>query len=140
LRGGGEGYFYSRRIGQPPRGSASGDFVDQPDKATILGATKVTGRLPTGLSIGALAAVTNREFARTWDSASNTFGRTQVAPLAGYGVVRLQQEFGANASTAGISLSGVQRDLSAGTALADVYNRQAISGGADWNLRFKGGT
>src|SRR5690606_28069990 len=30
LSGGSESYFYSRRVGGPPRGSAGGDFVDRP--------------------------------------------------------------------------------------------------------------
>jgi len=42
-------WFYSRRIGASPRGSASGDFVDSPANTTILAATKVTGRLASGL-------------------------------------------------------------------------------------------
>src|SRR4029077_8032348 len=58
-------YFYSRRIGARPAGPASGDFVDYPDSATILGAAKLTGRLASGTSIGALGAVTGEEFART---------------------------------------------------------------------------
>ncbi len=58
LSGGGSGFFYSRRIGQPPRALADGDFVERPRTSTILGATKITGRTAGGLSIGALAATT----------------------------------------------------------------------------------
>src|SRR2546421_9018195 len=83
LRGNGPSYFYSRRIGARPGCNASGDFVDCPHNATILGAAKVTGRLATGMSLGALAAVTSREWARTFDTTANTFGRTQAAPPAG---------------------------------------------------------
>src|SRR6266516_175020 len=36
--------FYSRRIGRPPQGSATGDFVDSPTATTILGAAKLTGK------------------------------------------------------------------------------------------------
>ncbi len=72
LRGSGPSYFYSRRIGARPACNASGDFVDCPHNATILGAAKVTGRLATGMSLGALAAVTSRESARTYDTATAT--------------------------------------------------------------------
>src|SRR4051812_42611656 len=60
-------WFYSRRIGASPRGVASGDFVDAPVNTTIASAAKITGRLKSGLSVGALAAFTPREYAHTFD-------------------------------------------------------------------------
>src|SRR5580765_6153325 len=65
-----EGYFYSRRIGSAPIGPAPGDFVDYPHTSTILGAAKLTGRLPSKTSIGVLTAVTSAERATTFDLAS----------------------------------------------------------------------
>jgi hypothetical protein len=137
LRGNGPSYFYSRRIGARPGCAAGGDFVECPQNATILGAAKITGRLATGMSLGALAAVTGRESARTYDTATATFGRVEVAPPAGYGVTRLQQEFGASRSVVGITLTTVQRDVDA--LLAPRYNKQAYTGGADWVLRWDRG-
>ena len=144
LRGNGPSYFYSRRIGAPPRGAVSGDFVDYPHNSTILGAAKVTGRLASGVSLGVLTAVTGRESARTvgYDTVSGvgTFGRVEVAPVSGYGVARVQQEFGTNASVVGVTLTGVHRDVAPGTALAALYDREALAGGADWILRWNRGT
>ena len=137
LRGNGPSYFYSRRIGASPACNAEGDFVDCPHNATILGAAKVTGRLATGMSLGALAAVTSRESARTYDTATSAFGRVEVAPPAGYGVVRLQQEFGASKSVVGVTLTTVQRDLD--SLLVPTYSRHAYAGGADWVLRWDRG-
>src|SRR3989440_9356585 len=137
LRGNGPSYFYSRRIGARPSCRASGDFVDCPQNATILGAAKVTGRLATGMSLGALAAVTSREWARTFDTTTNTFGRTLVASPAGYGVVRLQQEFGASKSVVGVTFTSVQRDLD--SLLAPTYPPRAYAGGADWVMRWDRG-
>lgn len=137
LRGNGPSYFYSRRIGARPSCNASGDFLDCPQNATILGAAKVTGRLATGMSLGALTAFTAREWARTYDTTTQTFGRTLVAPPAGYGVVRLQQEFGASKSVVGVTLTTVQRDLD--SMLAPNYARHAYAGGADWVLRWDRG-
>ena len=137
LRGNGPSYFYSRRIGAQPGCNASGDFVDCPKNATILGAAKVTGRLATGMSLGALAAVTSRESARTYDSATATFGRTEIVPPAGYGVMRLQQEFGASKSVVGVSFTTVHRDVD--SLLAPRYTRHAYAGGADWVLRWDRG-
>jgi len=131
-------YFYSRRIGAPPHGSAQGNFVDAPGNSTILGAAKITGRLKSGLSIGTLAALTGNEYAKTYDSVA--FGKTKVEPATGYGVVRLQKEFGPNSSTAGIILTGVRRFFADGDAnLTNILRKRAYTGGGDWNLRFKGG-
>src|SRR4029079_4250987 len=81
LRGGGPNYFYSRRIGARPRGPAPGNFVDYPNATTILGAGKLTGRLASGASLGALAAVTAREDARTYDVSTGKYDKIEVAPL-----------------------------------------------------------
>lgn len=138
LTGNGPGYFYSRRIGAAPRGPVDGTFVDRPTSSTILGATKLTGRLASGLSVGSLIAVTDQEFARTEDAIGNR-GRIKVAPLTGYGVARVQQEFGASRSTLGAIITGAARDLSDGDDLSPFYNRRSVSGGVDWALRWKGG-
>ncbi len=132
-------YFYSRRIGARPRGGAEGSFVDYPGASTILGAAKLTGRLASGASVGGIVAVTSREHARFYDDESGDFGETVVAPLTGYGVGRLQKEFGAAASTVGLTLTGVQRDVASDEPLGALLNRSAYSGGADVNWRIKGG-
>ena len=139
LRGNGPSYFYSRRIGGPPRVPLSGDFVDYPRNSTILGAAKLTGRLGSGMSLGALAAVTARETARTYDTTTATFARSPVAPPAGYGVARLQQEFGASQSVVGATFTMVHRDLGSTDPLAAWYDRGAFAGGADWVLRWNRG-
>lgn len=139
LEGGGPGYFYSRRIGGAPKGEADGDYVDAPARTTILGAAKLTGRLPSGLSVGALAAVTANEYARTFDSTTKAFDEVRVAPWSGYAAARVQQELGASASTVGLSLTNVHRDLHADGSLREHLTRNAVAGGADWNLRFRGG-
>jgi hypothetical protein len=139
LRGNGASYFYSRRIGARPRGGASGSFVDYPNASTILGAAKITGNLRNGTSVGLLAAVTDREYARTFDLAANHFGKTLVAPMTEYGVSRLQRQFGSSASTVGLSQTVVQRNMSSGSPLAALLDKNAYTGGADMDLRWAGG-
>ena len=141
LRGRGPRYYFSRRIGAPPGGEAEGDFVDAADLTTILGAAKITGRLNSGLSVGALGALTAKEYATVYDSASASTEDFRVEPLTGWGVVRLQQEIGASVSTVGLSLQGVGRDVGSSTedALGAILTRNAFSGGADWNIRLMGG-
>ncbi|HEY8176539.1 MAG TPA: DUF5916 domain-containing protein [Gemmatimonadaceae bacterium] len=139
LRGNGGNYYYSRRIGARPRGSAPGDFVDYPQASTIMTAAKLTGQLAGRTSLGVLGAVTGREYARTFDSTARRISDTLVGPVTGYGVARVSQQFGANQSTVGGMLTGVTRDIHNGSPLLRVYNTRAITGGGDWNLRFKGG-
>jgi hypothetical protein len=140
LRGNGPNYFYSRRIGARPRGPANGNFVDYPNATTILGAGKLTGRLASGTSVGALAAVTAREEASLYDLKTGTFSKVEVAPLTGYGVGRLQREFGKNGSVIGVTMAGMQRDLSADDALSSLLTRAAYSGGADLLYRLQDGS
>src|SRR5687767_11247320 len=129
------GYFYSRRVGARPRGPASSDFVDYPDNSTILGAAKLTGRLRGGTSIGSLLAVTNREYAQLYDTTTNAFTKTVVAPLTAYGAGRVQREFGRNASVASASFTAVERWLDDDPGLKRLLNRRAYAGATDLHLR-----
>lgn len=133
--------FYSRRIGAPPPGAGrtSADFAEESENTTILGAAKLTGRLPSGLSVAALTAVTDQERVRTFDVATQRFGRAIVAPRTGYGVAAAQQEFGEDASTLGGMLTMVQRDLDAGSPLASLLPRSAVSGIVDGRRRWQRG-
>ncbi len=139
LKGIGPSYFYSRRIGAAPHHSPDADYVDSPDNTSIIGAAKLTGRLNSGLSIGVLGAVTDREKAQTFNTSTGVEGVEEVEPRSGYGVVRLQQEVGKNASTIGVILTGVERNMSPASELTELLSRRAVSGGADWNLRFAEG-
>ncbi len=136
-------WFYSRRIGGAPRGGVSGDFIDVPSNTTITSAGKVTGRLKSGLSIGALAAITPREYGRSFDIDSNRIDRAAVEPPATFGVMRLQQEFGKQQSNMGLSLTGVQRALGGAApdllSLRSLLPTSAIAGGVDWKLRYRQG-
>jgi len=127
-------YYYSRRIGVRPTGSAVGDYIDRPDTATILAAAKLTGRLSSGTSLGLLAAVTDAESART--STDGVLGRTQVAPRSGWGVARVIQEVGDQGSTVGGHLTMVHRGMSPDDPLASVLSRNAVTAGADTRIRF----
>jgi hypothetical protein len=134
------GLFYSRRIGAAPPGSANADYVQRLANSTILGAAKLTGRLPSGLAVAALAAMTDREVAQTFDSTGTPqFGNAVVGPRTGYAVASARQQFGKDASTFGGIVTLVQRDLEPGTALADLLPRSAYSGLVEGRLRWAGG-
>ena len=133
-------YFYTRRVGAPPHGSVSSNYVDIPENTTILGAAKATGRLASGLSIGAMSALTGREFASAFDTSTDSINEVEVEPLTAFNVARLQKEFGDSGSTAGVMFSAVNRDVSRGSPLAEILTRQAYAGGGEWDVRFDDGT
>jgi len=134
-----ETFFYSRRIGAAPIGPAPGDFVHYPQTSTIIGAAKLTGRLPSKTSIGVLSAVTSGERATTFDLASASRTTVLVAPTTSYTVGRVEQEFGPNASTAALMVTAVHRDLRTGDPLASLLTRNAVTLSGDSLLRFKNG-
>jgi len=136
---GGSGYFYSRRIGARPVGPAPSDFVGYPATSTILGAAKMTGRLPAGTSIGILNAVTAEEFASRYDAGASALDRVRVAPFTNYLVGRIQQEFGPAGSTAGLMVTSTHRDLESGDPLAGLLTRSAFTVSGDSLLRFRDG-
>ena len=139
IRGPGAGYFYSRRIGAAPHAGASGDFVDIPRSSTILGAAKLTGRLPSRLSVGGLLAVTAAENARTHSIDSAVTRTVAVEPRAAYAVLRLQQEVGSQASTLGAALTATRRDFGGDPTLQNLLTREAYYAGFDWRIRFQQG-
>lgn len=121
----GEGLYYSRRIGRAPQlGGAYGDETS-PTATTILGAAKLTGRLPSGLSIGVLDAVTSRH--------RGTQDRT-IEPATNYSLVRASQDLRGGETTIGIIGTAVNRSLDEWTR--DALRSDAFVGGISIRHRF----
>jgi len=120
-----EGLFYSRRIGRSPQLGYLYADNSSPTSTTILGASKLTGRLADGLSVGVLDAVTQR--------ATGSLGRT-IEPTTNYAVVRAQQDLRNGESGVGVLLSGVDRANDEWTR--DVLGRDAYVGATDFRHRF----
>jgi hypothetical protein len=131
-------FFYSRRIGAAPPAPSLGDFVDSPREARILGAAKLTGRLPSGTSLGVLAAVTDAGFASVAHLDPSRVERVRILPRTAYGLARVQQEFGAG-STVALMATAVHRDLARGDPLSAVLVRNAFGLAGDTILRFRDG-
>ena len=84
-------YFYSRRIGRAPQGDVDSDgWVDRPSATRILGAAKISGKLPGDLSVGGLTALTRREYAQVDEDSINR--EVEVEPLTSYNLIRAQKE------------------------------------------------
>ena len=133
-------FYYSRRIGARPTGPATDDYVDYPASQTILAAAKLTGRLQSKTSLAFLTAVTDNETAEL--ASKGLPGVTREVPVAArayHAVGRVLQEFGANASTAGVLVNYMHRDLDPGSALSDLHSQDALGLAGNTLLRFKGG-
>ena len=124
-------FFYSRRIGRQPQGSArySAQYADVPEGSRILGAAKITGKVMDNLNVGFLSAVTAREEARLGNSDGSRFSR-EVEPLTSYNILRLQKEF--NEGRQGIGFIGTHlgRNFKE-TYLKDEMNASSLAAGID---------
>jgi hypothetical protein len=120
-----ENLFYSRRIGRAPQLTDYYGDASSSTATTIIGAGKMTGRLPSGLSIGVLDAVTQRE--------TGLEGKT-IEPASNYGVVRLTKDFRNGETGLGAIGTFVNRNLDEWTE--DLLRSSAVTGGLDFRHRF----
>jgi len=125
-------FFYSRRIGRAPQGYTTEDgHVDFPDRSTILGAAKVTGKLGDW-NIGFVNSLTAREYASI-DQLGSRLSQ-EVEPLSYYGVIRLQKDINQGQHGFGVMATGAMRDLDS-EILRDILNKNAFSLAVDgWSF------
>src|SRR3989454_6543158 len=107
----------TRRIGRPPqispyRGGLAVpvEFADMPENSTILGAGKLTGRTPSGWSIGALDGITRRERAPV-EFMDSTRGQFTGEPLTNYFATRVAKDLRGGATQIKAMATSVYRDL-----------------------------
>jgi hypothetical protein len=118
-------FFYSRRIGRAPQGSPAHEgYVRYPDRSSILGAVKLTGKLGGGWNMGFVNALTARESAEV-DSLGTRF-RDEVEPFSYYGTFRAQKDIDEGRSGYGVIATGVVRNLREENLKA-ILNRNALS-------------
>ena len=122
---GSENLFYSRRIGRAPQLSGLYSDASSATASTIIGAAKLTGRLPSGLSLGVLDAVTQRQ--------AGSANRS-IEPATNYTVVRATQDFRKGETGIGVIGTAVSRSLDQWTR--DYLRSSAVVGGADVRHRF----
>jgi hypothetical protein len=130
-----ESLFYSRRIGRPPQGwvDTQGGHSEQPERTTILGAWKLSGKTQSGWSIGLLHSVTAEETARI---ATGTGTRLEepIEPLSNFGVARIQKDFRDGKSALGFIGTVTKRDGEVSEELG--LRSSAYTGGFDLRHRF----
>ena len=123
------GLFYSRRIGRSPQLSGFGDATS-PTSTPIAAASKITGRLANGFSVGLLDAVTQRV-----DGVSRVNGElAALEPRTNYSVLRLQRDNTDGQGDMGIMLTGVNRSLD--PISSPLLPSSAYVGGVDLRRRF----
>ena len=118
-------FFYSRRIGRAPQGYVTheSDYYVVPDRTTILGAAKITGKLG-GWNVGIINALTPRENARI-DLLGQRF-KEEVEPFTYYGVIRAQNDINQGQQGFGFIATAVARD-SENPVLQDLLSKNAFS-------------
>ncbi|RMH63235.1 MAG: hypothetical protein D6677_07630 [Calditrichaeota bacterium] len=128
-------FFYTRRIGRRPQGSApySAPYSDVPEGTRILGAAKVTGKIGSHINVGALSALTARESAKLSDDGANQYTR-EVEPMTSYNVLRLQQEHRNGRDGLGVMVTALNRFFD-DPALKSEMNSNALAVGLDgWHF------
>lgn len=128
--------FYSRRIGSSPHGypdTEDGEYVKQPQRSSILGAAKFSGKTKDGWSIGILESITQREKAVIDNEGERR--HELVEPFTSYFVGRVQKDIDEGNTIIGGMLTAVNREH----GLDDQLHRSAFTGGVDfqhfWNNR-----
>src|SRR5216117_620868 len=124
----GEGLVYSRRIGRAPELKGVYSDTTSPSFTTILGAAKLTGRLPGGLTIGALDAVTGHE---------RGAGDVTIEPTTNYGALRMRQDLRKGESSIGAIITAVNRNNDSWSS--PYLHSSAYVGAVDFRHRFPGG-
>jgi len=127
--------FFSRRIGRSPQGypsTSSGEFVNQPQNTTILGAAKFSGKTKNGWSIGVLESITSKEFAKI---DNNGLQRKEIVePATNYFVGRLQKDFNNKNTYIGGIFTATNRNIEGNL---DFLRKSAYTGGFDFKHQWK---
>lgn len=132
-------FLYTRRIGRGPQGTiASVDYADIPAGTDILGAAKLTGKLGDNWNIGAIQALTGREYADV--QTSGVRSRVEVEPMTYYGVTRAMKDFNQGSQAVGFLSTAAVRNFR-DDRLRDEINKDAETFGIDgWTFLDTGKT
>lgn len=127
--------FYSRRIGRSPHiwaDTEDDEYARMPRVTPIIGAAKLTGKTPDGLSVGIVEAVTAEGRAEI-DSLGERSWQT-VEPLTNYLVSRVMKDFNGGRTIIGGAFTNTYRFLD-NTGI-DGLVRNANTAGLDFTRYF----
>ena len=120
--------FYSRRIGRSPHMGVETDdneYARIPRVTPIIGAAKVTGKTPDGLSVGIVEAVTAEGKAEI-DNMGERSWQT-VEPLTNYLVSRVMKDFNGGKTIIGGAFTNTHRFLD-GTGIDELVTNANTAG------------
>ncbi|MES2003728.1 MAG: DUF5916 domain-containing protein [Bacteroidota bacterium] len=132
--------FYSRRIGGTPlhyddvsSQLKPGESISRnPSEASLINATKISGRTSSGLGIGVFNAITNTQYA-TIDYNGKESRKIETDPLTNYNIIVFDQSLKRNSSVSfintNVTRSGNDYDANVSAFLWDLYDKKN-----DWNL------
>jgi len=130
--------YYSRRIGSSPRFTnpyADWTVSDLPDRTTILGAAKLTGKNNNGLSVGLVDGLTATAMGTIYDDQGSE-KEIVASPLSNYMASRIKRDFKEGNTVVGGVFSLVNR-FSSDSVSSLTLPSSALSGGLDllryWN-------
>ncbi|MCK5817276.1 MAG: carbohydrate binding family 9 domain-containing protein [Candidatus Marinimicrobia bacterium] len=130
VNGGQEQLFHSRRIGRSPHYwpyLGNNEYAKVPNATDIIGAAKITGRTESGLNIGIVEAVTQKEYATI--SSDGEESQVTVEPLTNYAIAALRQDLNNGKTQVGGIITAVNRKLD--DEHLDFLHKQAYTTGLD---------
>ena len=124
-------FFYTRRIGRAPQGTIpAADYADVPTGTDILAAAKISGKLGDSWNIGAVQALTGREYASL--QTAGVRSSLEVEPLTYYGVARVQKEFDGGREALGMISTKTSRLFRDGALRDDLNSMSTVAGLDGW--------
>ncbi len=127
--------FYSRRVGDAPTGYRSAPanlrpnevIEENPERADLLNAFKISGRTENNLGIGFFNAITSEMKAIYRDTITGDTRTRVTEPFANYNILVLDQQFNQNSSISlintNVTREGHYRDANVSGFLFDIYNK-----------------
>lgn len=133
-------FFYSRRIGEMPLHyfsvydsvKANETIIKNPSDTKLINATKISGRMQSGLGIGFFNALTSPQYATIEDDEKKQ-RKIETSPLSNYNILVLDQTLKHNSSISFINTnvwrSGTDYDANVSAALFDINSKNNM-----WNI------
>ncbi len=123
---------YSRRIGGRPFLNANlsdgEEEIETPSNASLLNATKISGRTKNGLGIGFLNAVTENTYAKVINNTTRITRSELIDPLTNYNILVFDQRFQKNSSVSfvntNVTRNGEYRDANVSALVWDLKTKQ----------------
>ncbi len=128
--------FYSRRIGRSPQyypPTGTDEYAEMPERTSILGAFKLSGKTKSGISIGILESIAAEEHAEI-DNLGQKREET-VEPLTNYFVGRLQKDFNQGNTIVGGIFTSTNRKID--NPGLNYLHKSAYTGGIDFITNWK---